>query len=219
FTQAEMSTPPVFRQCTQKSCRFRYPEAAGQSDSTSCPRCGHPTQIVPLPHIPPDPNPRQPTVPGPQVEALLDNIRSAFNVGSMFRTADGAGLRHLHLCGLTPPPTHPRVSKTALGAETIVEWSIYPNAVDCARKLKSNGMRIWALEVSEGSVSLPEITGELAGSPIVLVVGSEVAGVDPGILEMCDRKIWIPMVGFKRTLNVAIAFGITAYWLRFGGWT
>ncbi len=100
-----------------------------------------------------------------------------------------------------------------------MEWSIYPNAVDCARDLKSNGMRIWALEVSEGSVSLPEITGELAGSPIVLVVGSEVAGVDPGILEMCDRKIWIPMMGFKRTLNVAIAFGITAYWLRFGGWT
>ncbi len=64
YTQTDMSIPPVFRQCTQKSCRFRYPEAAGQADSTTCPRCGHPTQIVPLPHIPPDPNPRQPTVQG-----------------------------------------------------------------------------------------------------------------------------------------------------------
>ena len=212
-----MPEQSVFRQCTRPECRFRYPESGGYANNLNCPHCGSSTEIIPLPIIPPDLNPRQLSAQGPEVEALLDNIRSAFNVGSMCRTADGTGLRHMHLCGLTPPPTHPRVSKTALGAENTVPWSEHPNAVDRAYELQSRGMRLWALEVVAGSIPLPEIRQQLPGPPIILVVGSEVAGVDPAILEICDQKIWIPMLGFKRTLNVAIAFGIAAYWLRFGG--
>ena len=153
---------------------------------------------------------------GPPVEALLDNIRSVFNVGAMFRTADGAGLHRLHLCGITATPEHPKVAKTALGAERITPWTHHNNAVDATRALKARGFQLWALERQAGSESLFAADPLQAATPIVLVVGNELAGIDPQLLDLCDRLLHIPMEGVKESLNVAIAFGIAAYYLRHG---
>jgi tRNA G18 (ribose-2'-O)-methylase SpoU len=152
---------------------------------------------------------------GPIVEALLDNIRSVYNVGSIFRTADGAGLRHLHLCGFTPSPDHPQTAKTALGAEQAVAWTPYRNGLDTAVTLQERGCQLWAIEDSPQAESLFATPIVPDGSPIVLVVGNEIAGIDPELLARCDRVLRIPMQGYKKSLNVATAFGIAAYAVRF----
>jgi 23S rRNA (guanosine2251-2'-O)-methyltransferase len=152
---------------------------------------------------------------GPQIETLLDNLRSAFNVGSIFRTSDGAGIRHLHLCGITPTPDHPKVTKTALGAELSIPWTQHWNGFDASVSMKQQGFRVWALEAGQKSQSLFDVLTETQGDPILLVVGNEVSGVDAGILDICDRHIWIPMQGDKNSLNVSVAYGIAAYFLRY----
>ncbi|MCA9968608.1 MAG: TrmH family RNA methyltransferase, partial [Anaerolineales bacterium] len=146
--------------------------------------------------------------------ALLDNIRSIHNVGSMFRTADGAGLAHLYLAGITAAPTHPRLAKAALGAHETVPWSWHANGLDTAVSLRHAGYRLWAVETGPQAAPLfaaPPLTG-----PTLLVVGNEKAGVDPGILAICHRIFSLPMRGHKESLNAAVAFGIAAYTLRFG---
>jgi len=213
-----MTPESIIRQCSDPACRFRYPQAAGPArPGHPCPRCGAPTEIVPLPLLEPDDNPRSLEASGPPVEALLDNVRSTFNVGAMFRTADGAGVSHLHLCGVTPTPENLRVGKTALGAEYAVPWTWHPNALDAALAGKARGLRLWALEVGPHALALPEVRSVISDEPILLVAGGEVSGVDPAILALCERTLWIPMQGFKRTLNVSIAFGIAVYGLRFAG--
>lgn len=152
---------------------------------------------------------------GLDIEILLDNIRSAFNVGSMFRTADGAGIRGLHLCGMTPTPDNPKTWKTALGAERAMPWTYHRNGLAAAQEMKARGMRLWALEGGLQSVSIFEAAQSPGGAALALVVGNEISGVDPGILEICDCVVHIPMEGVKRSLNVAIAFGIAAYILRY----
>ncbi len=158
--------------------------------------------------------PKQPTSGRPNVLALLDNIRSIHNVGSMFRTADGAGISHMHLCGITPSPDHPKLSKTALGAELAVPWTQHRNGVDAAKSLREQGYRLWAIEGGLKGHALFEAAPDLHGPPIVLAVGNEVCGIDPGILDQCHRRLWIPMHGNKRSLNVAVVFGIAAYLMR-----
>jgi tRNA G18 (ribose-2'-O)-methylase SpoU len=181
---------------------------------TTCPKCGAPTRLVesPYPGLKVEPRPNQKA--GPVVQALLDNIRSSFNVGAMFRTADGAGVTHLHLCGITPAPDHPKVAKTALGAEYSVPWTQYWDAIEAAASLKQGGFEVWALEGGPRSESIFEATRQLPDKPLLLVVGNEVSGVDPGLLELCQRVVSIPMQGAKQSLNVAVAFGIAVYTLR-----
>jgi 23S rRNA (guanosine2251-2'-O)-methyltransferase len=203
------------RMCMRPECHFRFPLPAG-ADSDRCPKCGGPTRIVEMPypamHVP-DPTKEYTH---PPIEALLDNIRSTFNVGAMFRTADGAGLKHLHLCGITPTPDHPKVGKTALGAEKTIPWTQYWDGQGTAQILKNQGYRLWALEGGQNSQNLFTSLSDLHGTSIVLVVGNEVSGVDPGILALCDRKIYIPMAGVKESLNVSIAFGVAVYTLCYG---
>ncbi|MFZ2098530.1 MAG: RNA methyltransferase [Anaerolineales bacterium] len=143
-----------------------------------------------------------------QIEALLDNIRSAWNVGSIFRTADGIGIQKLYLCGITPTPDNSKVRKTALGAEQSVLWEKINNGVDLLGLLKSKGYLIWALEDLPEAQPLFSINKTLWPSPIVLVVGNEINGVDPGIIELCEKVISIQMLGKKQSYNVAVAFGI-----------
>jgi 23S rRNA (guanosine2251-2'-O)-methyltransferase len=211
-------TLPVYQivQCVRPGCRFRYPVSTNQPIRDHCPKCGGPTRVVESPYgsLKVEINENQAT--GTPVEALLDNIRSTFNVGAMIRTADGAGVRHLHLCGITPTPDHPKVSKTALGAEFAVPWTQHWDAVEAAVACKQAGMRLWALEGGSDAISLFDALPDLIGQPILLVVGNEVSGVDPGLLDKCERKLAIPMQGIKDSLNVAIAFGIAIYFLRFG---
>lgn len=183
----------------------------------NCPRCGSPAQQVPLTSpIIPEAFAPQGTPQIHPVEVLLDNIRSTFNVGAMFRTSDGAGIKHIHVCGTTPPPTHPKISKTALGAEFAVSWTYHTNAVLATKTLKDANYQIWALENTPTARNIFEvISTALEPSPILLIVGNEVTGVDPGLIDLCDNVLSIPMLGYKRSLNVAIAFGIAAYSLCF----
>ena len=143
----------------------------------------------------------------------LDNIRSAQNVGAIFRTADGAGLSELLLGGITPTPNEqPSISKTALGAEKSIKWSYHPNLPEALADLKANHCLILVLETAPGAGSLQDFQlNPPLPSQVALVVGSEPAGVDPAILRLADQVLYIPMFGEKTSLNVSIAFGIAAY--------
>jgi tRNA G18 (ribose-2'-O)-methylase SpoU len=150
-------------------------------------------------------------IPGVNLHVLLDNIRSAWNVGSIFRAADGFGFRHAYLCGITPTPASSDVQKTALGAEELVEWSYHRNGVELVRDLRQQNYSILALEQTKDSISIELALSALQAKPVmVLVVGNEVAGIDPGILEISDCTCDIPMRGQKRSLNVAVAFAVAA---------
>jgi tRNA G18 (ribose-2'-O)-methylase SpoU len=149
--------------------------------------------------------------------ALLDNIRSAYNVGAIFRTADGAGVSQLYLCGITPTPAeNPQIAKTALGAEKHIPWQQHNNALLLARALKQSGHALWALENQSDAKPISLFHPPPTPNPkVVLIVGSERSGIDPELLSVCDQTLTLPMVGEKDSLNVAIAFGIAAYWLSF----
>ena len=209
---------PIFqiRQCIRPTCRFRFPLAEEETPVFNCPKCGSPTRQVQLPYT----NPRiaPPPVTGTkpvELEILLDNLRSTLNVGSIFRTSDGVGVRHIHICGITPTPDHPKIRKTALGAEELIPWTQHWNGVDAAQSLVEKGLELWALEGWSTSENLFEAIQTPIQKPVLLIVGNETAGVDPGILELCRHTVWIPMTGEKRSLNVSVAFGIAAYALRF----
>lgn len=195
------------RQCP--ACRLRYPQPEAVAQ-TACPACGGPAAVVVPPFEPPTvpARPRPPN--GLLVAALLDNIRSAWNVGSMFRTADAAGLRHLYLCGITATPENPKVAKTALAAETSVGWSHHNDALALAARLKAEGCRLWGLETHPEADNLFEVCCQ-PGARVVLVVGNEQSGVDPALLGVCDRLVAIPMQGVKESLNAAVAFGVAVF--------
>jgi tRNA G18 (ribose-2'-O)-methylase SpoU len=152
------------------------------------------------------------------VAVLLDNIRSAWNVGSILRSADGFGFTHAFLCGITPRADHEAVTKTALGAQETVPWSYHKDAVRLVRGLKAEGWRVFALEDDPRAADLrhthdlrPDRRAE------VLIVGNEVTGVDPDLLDLCDQIVSIPMLGEKRSFNVAIAFSVAGYALQIQG--
>lgn len=208
----------IARQCRAATCRLRFPVALGSGLGEACPHCGGPTDADP--HGYDSHEVREPAlaspVRGPELEALFDNVRSLQNVGSMFRTADGAGVRHVHLAGFTPTPDHPTMKKTALGAERTVPWTLHRDGAAAAAALADAGLRLWALEGGPRARPFFEALAERDGAPIVLVVGHEVSGVDPRILARCEQVLALPMLGIKGSLNVGVAFGIALYSLRFG---
>jgi 23S rRNA (guanosine2251-2'-O)-methyltransferase len=206
----------VTRQCTSETCRLRFPVAADSSLGDRCPHCGCETAVDVAYDSQDAHAPAAEADEGPAVAALLDNVRSLRNVGSMFRTADGAGVAHMHLCGFTPTPAHPQMAKTALGAEATVPWTLHRDGAAAAAWLRDAGHRLWALEGGPDARDFYEVVQrERPGPPIVLVLGHEVSGVDPRILACCERVLRLPMRGLKGSLNVSVAFGIAVYGLRF----
>ena len=152
---------------------------------------------------------------------LLDNIRSLHNVGSIFRTADGAGVEKLYLCGITPSPldrfgmVRSDVAKVALGAEKSVAWEQAKTTSSCIKRLKREGFTILALEQSSRSLSLYKLkANSYKLDSFALVLGAEVEGIAPSVLKLCDGIIEIPMHGEKESLNVSVAFGVAAFTLR-----
>ena len=139
---------------------------------------------------------------------LLDNVRSMYNVGSFFRTADAVGLEKLYLCGITAHPPKPAISKTALGAEESVPWQHYADARETLANLRARGCEIAAIETSLHSVDLYEWKPAF---PVCIVFGHEVDGIRPDLLAMADTHVRIPMVGRKHSLNVATAAGVVLY--------
>jgi tRNA G18 (ribose-2'-O)-methylase SpoU len=140
--------------------------------------------------------------------AVLDNIRSLHNVGSILRTADAAGVRKLYLCGMTGTPPRQEIRKAALGAEETVAWEYFKQTGAALEKLKSEGYVLIALENTPASVDYRRAVYRF---PLALVVGHEYHGIAPEILARCDAAISLPMRGMKSSLNVAVAFGIAAY--------
>jgi 23S rRNA (guanosine2251-2'-O)-methyltransferase len=195
-----------FRECQDPACRLRFPMSAGDRLGDRCPRCRGRTDLVHTLAVVPEQTPA-PFPPLP-CAVLVDNVRSLFNVGSIFRSADGAGFAHLYLCGISPTPDNRKLAKTALGAELSVPWSYHANSVVLAAELRSQGHILWALEAGRDATSIFDIRPPAA--PLVLVVGNERAGVDPDLLARCAATVAIPMRGAKQSLNVATAFGIAA---------
>jgi 23S rRNA (guanosine2251-2'-O)-methyltransferase len=234
-----MNSPEYhIRKCQNPDCGLRYPVEPDFPRAERCPRCRGSTQLVlrqprlsgfELPAEGLDEAPSSDTggdweqrvgLAGRQSErpilaALLDNIRSAWNVGSMFRTADGLGLELLALAGITPTPEHPRLARTALGAERALPWRYFPDALQAANLFQQHGWQIWALEASADE-SAAQAWRIPAGTAVLLVVGNELYGVDPDLLALSQRVVSIPMHGRKRSFNAAVAFGIAAHALLRG---
>ncbi len=143
--------------------------------------------------------------------AVLEDLRSVHNVGSIFRSCDAFAVELVVLAGLTPTPEHPRLARTALGAERTVRWVWRLDAASALAELRGRGIASVALESSPTADVLGEADLPL---PVALVVGNEVAGVSSPVLEAADRQLAIPMRGAKTSLNAAVAFGIAAFTLR-----
>lgn len=152
----------------------------------------------------------QPGLPIPRlpIAVLVDNVRSLWNVGSILRTADACGVREVVLSGITGAPPRVQIAKTALGAEQAVAWRYRADAGEALGELVAQGYAPVAVETTPRAVSIEELDWP---SPVCLVIGNEVAGVTPQVLEACPRHASIPMRGVKDSLNVAVAFGIVAH--------
>lgn len=142
------------------------------------------------------------------IHVVLDNIRSAYNVGSFFRTADAAGAEHLHLCGLTAYPPNEKLSKTALGAMDYVPWTYYENTEAAVEQLQRRKIPLIALETRRDAESYLDFDWP---QPVALILGHEVDGVSESVLAVCNRVVSIPMYGYKNSINVATAFGVVLF--------
>ncbi len=199
------------RQCINEKCLLRFPAPENSGIGVQCPVCKASTQIIRQIKLSPEDNKPIQRKLHPNFEIILDNIRSTFNVGAVFRTSDGAGISRIHLCGITPPPSHLKVHKTALGAEATVPYERHNNTLELVKKMKESGHRLWALEKTDNSKPIEQYKLKTNDPNTVLIVGNEIIGIDPDVLELCDDQIHIPMVGIKNSLNVSIAFGIAVY--------
>lgn len=139
---------------------------------------------------------------------VLPDIRSAHNVGAMFRTSDGAGVDKIYLCGYTACPPHTQLDKVSLGAEKWVNWAYYRQTWRALKELKKKGYNIVALELTKTSKNIFDWKPEF---PLALVVGNEKTGVTKKLLKYCGSAVHIPMVGKKSSLNVSVATGIAVY--------
>jgi 23S rRNA (guanosine2251-2'-O)-methyltransferase len=142
------------------------------------------------------------------VSLLLDNVRSMYNVGAFFRTADGAGIERIYLSGITARPPKRALSKTALGAEERVPWTGVDDAVELVGGLHSSGHEIAAIETSVHAVDIFDWKPRF---PLCVLFGHEVDGLPAPLLELCDTHVRIPMLGLKHSLNVASAGAIVMY--------
>jgi tRNA G18 (ribose-2'-O)-methylase SpoU len=166
-----------------------------------------------------------------KIAIIAHDIRSVHNVGSIFRTADAAGVEKIFLCGITPAPldrfkqVRADFAKVALGAEKYIPWESMPTTMDVIKRLKKEGYEIFALEQSKRSVPYYQEAARLArrddarnerDARVAVILGNEVKGLPPSVLRTADRILEIPMMGKKESLNVAVAFGIVVFGLRFG---
>ena len=143
-----------------------------------------------------------------EIVLLAHNIRSLWNIGSLFRTCDAFGIKKFYLTGYTATPPRREISKTALGAEEFVLWDQNKDPIEIIKNLKIDGFEIVALELTDDAQALSKF---LAPKKMCLIVGHEVTGVPKDILDLCNAKVQIPMKGKKESLNVAVAAGVAMY--------
>ncbi|MGE5251441.1 MAG: TrmH family RNA methyltransferase [Bacteroidota bacterium] len=202
------------RVCQNPACGLRYPLLENHPFGERCPACLGETRAVLTVDL--SLAPEAAAAPGSRRgSVLLDNLRSAWNVGSILRSADGLGFQHAYLCGITPTPQSVEVRKTALGAENQVSWSAHRDGVKLARALEGAGGILLALETAPEAVPLSDLELEsYTPEKIILVLGNERTGVDPSILQAAHRVVSIPMRGQKRSINVASAFAVAGYQIQ-----
>ena len=148
------------------------------------------------------------------IVVVMDNIRSMHNVGSVFRTADGFLIDGICLCGFTPQPPHRDIHKTALGATETVDWLFYEETTDAVTALKERGYKVYAIEQTEGSISLDqfkELYPNTNNEQLAFVFGNEVEGVSEAVIAACDGVIEIPQWGMKHSLNISVAAAIVLW--------
>ncbi len=188
-------------------------DASFLGKNAPCPVCGQVITVVPMPYLAERAGERDRLRRAGEgrnalpIRAILEDIRSLWNVGSMFRTSDACGAERLYLCGITGRPPRKEISKTALGAEMAMPWTCLPSAADAAREARCDGCSIVAVENCPGSSRYDEFEFPF---PLCLVVGNEVAGVSEEVLGEADAKVSVPMLGMKHSLNVAVAYGVVA---------
>ena len=139
---------------------------------------------------------------------ILEDLRSSFNVGSIFRTSECLGIKELWLCGITSRPGDKALAKTAMGTEQRMAWRAFDTAVDAVKKAKEQNRRVYALETVETAQDVFEASYEL---PLALVLGNEALGVSNEVLALCDAFVSLPMQGWKNSLNVGVAFGVAGF--------
>ena len=144
------------------------------------------------------------------VAVLLDNVRSMYNVGSVFRTCDAFMISEVILCGITGCPPHPEITKTALGSEESVNWRHESDALEAVKAMKKEGWRVCVLEQAHGSIPLQNFSPD-PNQKYLLVAGNEVTGVNQNIVDIADIILEIPQHGVKHSLNVSVSAGI-ALW-------
>jgi tRNA G18 (ribose-2'-O)-methylase SpoU len=141
---------------------------------------------------------------------VLDNIRSLHNIGSVFRTSDAFLIEKIILCGVSCPPPHPEIHKTALGAENTVDWIYIEQTLDAVNELKEEGYFVFAIEQAHNSILLSDL--ELKeGQKYAIVLGNEVKGVQQSVVDACHACLEIPQFGTKHSLNVSVASGIVLW--------
>jgi tRNA G18 (ribose-2'-O)-methylase SpoU len=140
---------------------------------------------------------------------VLENIRSAYNVGSVFRTADAFLLEAIYICGYSAFPPHKEIKKTALGADETVQWKHFKNIKDAMEELKVQGYKIFVVEQTAGSVKLHQFSS--SAEKIAVIFGNEVTGVEQSTIELSDGCIEIPQLGMKHSLNISVAAGIVLW--------
>lgn len=203
-------------QCTNSNCQLRFPAISENIIPVWCPKCKSPLLQVYSYSEEPTIFPSLKKKNNPQsLSVLLDNIRSVYNVGSILRSADGFKINHIYLCGITATPDDPKIQKTGLGAEIGSVWSYSPSSLVQAEDLKKKGKLLIGLECCQGSKSIFELKPEILKNEMVLVLGNELAGIDPQVRQICDEMVCIPMQGNKSSFNVTIAFGIAAFYLNY----
>jgi len=144
------------------------------------------------------------------VIAVLENIRSAYNVGSVFRTADAFLIESIYITGYTAKPPHKEITKTALGAQDTVDWSYFQTTKEAIEHLKENQYKVFAVEQVTDSISLEKMD-ILPVDRIAFIFGNEVSGVDQQIIALCDGCVEIPQFGMKHSLNISVAAGIVLW--------
>lgn len=145
-----------------------------------------------------------------EIYLVLDNLRSVYNIGAIFRTADAAKIKKLYLCGICAHPPRQDLEKTALKTIPYVNWQYLKSSLRLIKKLKNNGLKIVALEQTDQSVDYRTIQYE---GPMVLVVGNETDGISQKVIDLCDLSVEIPQHGFANSLNVTTATGIVLFHL------
>ena len=143
------------------------------------------------------------------VIVVLENIRSAYNVGSIFRTSDAFLLDSIYICGYTAYPPHKEIKKTALGADESVAWKHFKNVGEAIEEIRANGYKVYAVEQAMDSWKLGSFAAD--DEKIAVIFGNEVTGVEQSTIALCDGVIEIPQLGMKHSLNVATAAGVVLW--------